>query len=366
MNRAGVLSALLAMALPAGAAAQRAASLGGGGFWETYRFSSPEALEIESLSLVTVPVTWQASTGRLRLRLAGAWAHGSLARADGTESNVSGLTDTELSVQYEVRPNMATLTAVVLLPTGKETLTYDEVFVAGAIAADLLPFRITNWGTGGGAGVQLAVTRPIGGFAAGVSAGYVVARTFEPLTDETFEYRPGNQFHVRAAVDHVIGRSAKAAVQAGYERFGADQGDGQNLFQSGDRWHVTASLDFAAGNANGVAYAGWSRRGEGDFAEPQVFLPPQQVAFAGIALRSPLGRSVLQPSAELRLLDSDAIDRRGYTAGLGAAWELPAGSTQVIPSVKARFGRVEARDAAATGFTGAELGVAIRFGGVPR
>jgi len=359
-----VLAALAAWVVFGGGElwAQRSAPAAGGVVWETYRFGTSSALDIESLSLLTVPLAVQAGSGRWRVRVTGAFARGTLARPDGTESEISGLTDTELSVQYEVSRHAVTLTGIAVVPTGRETLTFEEMYVAGAIAADLLPFRITNWGTGGGAGLGVTITRPLGAFAAGLTAGYVVARTFQPLDDETFEYRPGNQLQVRGAIDRVIGGSGKAALQAGYERFGADQGEGSNLFQAGDRLHLTGSYDFALGSSGAVAYAGWSRRGDGEYAEPQELLPATSVVFAGLALRSPLGGSVVQPSADVRLLDSEGADRHGYTVSAGASLETHLAGATLVPTLRARFGRIEARNAAETGFTGAELGFVLRSG----
>lgn len=357
----------LLLVVTTGVAAQSAPRFGTGVTWQRFAFATPAAADIDALSLMTVPLAGELALGdRLVLRLSGAWARALLIRADGSESTLAGFTDTEASAHIEIVPGMAALTAIAALPTGKRTLTHDEMFVAGAIAADLLPFAITNWGSGGGAGVALALTRPLGRYAAGIRAGWVIARSYSPLTDDAFEYRPGDQLHLRAAIDRVIGRSAKVALQAGWQHFGADRGDERNLFQSGDRWQVVGTVNFALRSASALVYAGWLDRGEGEFAEPIELLPAQQLFYAGAGLRTLAGGIALQPSLDLRLLQSDGADRTGWVLGVGSSFEFAGGGTIWAPTGRARFGRIEARAGDTSGFTGVELGLAARFGAEAR
>lgn len=341
--------------------AQAGSSVAAGVGFERYSFGTPEAIDIESLTLLTVPFGGRFELGRrVSVGLTGAWARASLVNSDGEETEYSGLTDTEASVVVQLAPGWASLTAVALLPTGSKSMTFEEMIVAGAVAADQLPFRITHWGTGGGAGMSLAVTRPIGSFAAGLSVGYVVARTFEPLAGDAFEYRPGNQLQVVAAVDRLIGESAKAAVRAKYQRFAADEGDGRNLFQSGDRLTVTGSLDFAVGRSTAIVYAGWYDRDTAELFEPPEILASQTMVYGGAGLRTSLGSAVLQPSVDFRAVDTEAGP--GYTVGVGASLEAPAGTSTLIPSARLRFGSAESVDGVKTRFTGLDAGFSIRLG----
>jgi hypothetical protein len=366
-TRRAVLSALAcALLANTGIAAQSSPALSAGVTWQRFQFSSPAAVDIDALSLLTVPLAGEVSLGRVLLRVTGAWAGASLTRADGSESTVSGLTDTEISANVEIVPGTMTLAAIAALPTGVRTLTFDEMFVAGAIAADLLPFAITNWGSGGGAGAALSITRPLGSYAAGVQAGWTVARSYTPLTDDAFEYRPGNQFHVRAALDRVIGRSAKVAVQAGWQHFGADRGDDRNLFQAGDRFQLVGTLNFALRSASALVYAGWLDRGEGEFAEPIELLPAQQLVYGGAALRLLAGRIAILPAVDMRLLDSEGTDRTGWVLGAGSSLELTGLAAAWTPSVRARIGNIEARSGATSRFAGIELGLTARIGAVPQ
>jgi len=256
-----------------------------------------------------------------------------------------------------------TLTAVALLPTGSSSMTFDEMIVTGVIAADQLPFRISHWGTGGGAGMSFAVTRPLGDFAAGFSLGYVVARTFEPLEGDQFEYRPGNQLQAAAALDRVIGTSAKATLRLKYQRYDADQGDGRNLFQTGDRFTAVGSLDFALGQASAIVYGGWLKRDTGELLEPPEIVPAQDMFYTGAGLRTAIGSAVLQPSIDLRVVDAEAP---GYTLGFGAQLEAPVGTSTLIPSARLRLGSVESIDGVKSSFTGLDLGFSVRLGAPER
>lgn len=351
------------LATAAGLQAQGVPGIGLGAAWETYDFRTPATIDIESLSVLSVPLGGTLQLSRqVVLGVGTSWARATMVRADGSEVTLSGLTDTELSAQLELGRGAARITALALLPTGKSSLTPGEMLIVGAVAADVLPLRVTDWGTGGGAGLNVAVAQPIGGFAVGVSAGYVVARSYEPL-DNAFDYRPGNQLHLRAAIDRTIGTSAKAAVRVDWRRFGADEGNGRNLFQTGDRFQVVGTLDFALRSSSAILYTGWLTRGEGEFIDTPDLLPAQDLLFAGAGLRSGIGAATLQPSLNVRILDSNGADRKGYTLDAGASLEIPAGRSLLIPTVRGRLGRIEASSGDDSGFTGLELGLAVRFGG---
>lgn len=364
MKPATIVGLTLALALPTSLTAQ---TLSAGATWERYGFGTPAALDIESLTLFSAPFAATLNAGGgVVFRLNGGVARATLSREDGSEATISGLTDTELSAQFLTAGGRLALTAIALLPTGTESLSFEELFVAGAIASDLLPFAVREWGTGGAAGGSLALAQPIGSFATGVSVAYVVAREYDPLTSEEFAYRPGNQLHVRAAIDRVIGRSAKLAFRADWRNFGEDEGDGAGIFQTGDRLQLTGSYDFAIGRSSAITWLGWLSRGEGEYVSPPDVLPSQKLLFAGAGVRTGIGGSVLVPTVELRVLSSDGADRKGHTIGLGTSLETSLSGVSIAPEARFRFGRVRTRDDTESGFTGLYAGMTIRFGGTAR
>jgi hypothetical protein len=361
--------AALAMAATSAAAQTSPLRFGAGAAVESYTFDAADRVNIETLSLLTAPFAVGIGIGRsVDLQVTGAFARGRLARGDGSVAVLEGVTDTELRLGVGFGRDVLTITAIAQLPTGVAAMSDDEADVAGMIAADVLPFRISNWGTGGGVGFATAIAQPLGaGFAGGVSAGYVVAREFEPLSDD-FAYRPGDQLHVRAALDRTFGTAAKASLQFGMQRYGTDRGDGANLFRPGTRVHGVGSLAFALGRwSNAIVYAGHQRRGTGRFEMPDTrTLGAQQLYLAGAGMRLPVGGAVLQPAAELRVLSGDESASTGYTAGAGASLELSTGSFTVVPTARARFGHVRVHTDGESGFIGTDLGLALRFGGTVR
>src|SRR5690606_14492215 len=252
------------------------AGLGAGVALESYRFAEPAQAGIESLTLLSVPFGARAPLfGRATVEAAGAWARGRLVRADGTDATIAGPTDTELRVRVPFGRDAATLHGVLVLPTGVERLGVAEAEVAGAIAADLLPFRITHWGAGGGAGLGATYARRLGGFGIGAGASVLIGREFEPVDADSFAYRPGDTYRVNIAVDRTVGLRGKAAFQAAFQHHGDDAVNGTNLYRAGRRWEANASYAFAAGASGAaVTYAGVLHRASG-------------TALAGFALETP-------------------------------------------------------------------------------
>lgn len=365
-----VYSPALALALllaPAAVAAQ-VPSLGGGAgaAFEVYRFGDAAQTGIKSVSLFSVPIGARAPIfGGTALEVSGAYARGEVERSDGSKATLSGFTDTQVALVVPVRQDVATVTAVVLLPTGKDRQTDDEALVAGIMAADLLPFRISNWGTGGAAGMSAAVAHSFGGFGMGASASYLVGRQYDMLDRTDFAYRPGNQLRARLAFDAAAGTSGKASLQLTYLHASDDELNGSNLFRPGDRYQAIGSYAFAAGGtSSGILYAGVLHRAKGTFLVSRAEAPSQQLFLGGGGMRLPVGATVFMPSVDVRVLRRTDKTGEGAMAGVGGSVELPlsAGWT-LVPLARARFGNVQFAEGTSSGFTGAELALGIRFGG---
>jgi hypothetical protein len=349
---------------PGSLLAQQAARVGVGVNYESFSFDTPADVGIESVSLMTLPFAAQYRVSNaLAFELLSAYASGKLVRADNSESTLSGLTDTEVRVVVGFGRDLLTITGAALLPTGAESISEDEVDVAGLVAADVLPFRISNWGTGGGAGINATIARPLGSFAAGVSVGYVVAREFDPLEEDDLTYRPGNQLSVRAAIDRTFGNAGKAALVVSMQRFDTDEIDGDNLFQSGNRYEAIGSYAFAAGATGaGIVYLGYMHRNQSEFVGETTVLAAQDLLYGGAGIEFRRGSLLLRPNAEVRVLRRDNGLDQGYTATAGVESEIPAGTFTVVPRVRGRFGNILVRDDAESAFKGVDLGFAVRFG----
>jgi hypothetical protein len=362
-------AAAAAMCACAPAAAQTAgagppAAYAGAG-WETYRFGTPAALGLRTVSLFTLPWSVRAPVaGNTVVEVSGAWARGSLVRDDGTRATLSGLTDTQVRVARAFGRDRVTLALLAAIPTGHSRSSPAQAEVANAVAADLLPFRISNWGTGGGVGLSAAVAERWRGFGIGVSGGYTVARSFQPFEARggtELTYRPGDEAKLRVAADHTVGRSAKAALQVTWQHFDTDRFGGRNLYRAGDRLQVVGSLQCVVGGYNGVAWAGVLHRGHGtSLSEDSPGAPVQDLWLGGAGLRVPYGRVAVTWGVDGRLFRvADGLGQ-GYYAGIGGTGELPAGRLVLLPTARLRVGRVVASGSERTGVRGLDLGLALR------
>lgn len=366
--RKSLLSGMLALVLAPHALLAQVATAGASAGFELYHFADPAKIGIENISLLTVPLAARVPiAGGAALDLSGAYARGSLKRADGTTTTLQGLTDTSLGISYAAVPGVLTITAVALLPTGKKKLTLEEAEVAGVVAADLLPFEISNWGSGGGAGGSAALAHSFGGFGLGASASYLLARRYDVIGTPSLGYRPGNQLRLRVALDAATGLTGKASLQLTYQHASDDQFSDSSLFRSGDRFQAIGSYSFAAGaRSSGVLYAGVLRRAEGKyFLAAPVNAPTENLLLGGGGLRLPVSFGVLMPSADVRVLRRASGLDQGVIASVGTSAELGSrtSSVIVIPALRGRIGRSVVSEGNASGFSGIDVSLGIRFGG---
>ncbi len=347
-------------------------SLAVGAAFESYTFDTPDATGVESISLITLPFSARAPLfGPASLQIRGAFGRGALVGADGVETEISGLVDTEISLGLNFRsgPVSTSLTGIVVAPTGTSSHTLEEARLAAIMGSEFLPFRITNWGMGGAAGATLSVARSVGQGSVGFGAGYITAREFEPFSadqvGQDFVYRPGDQLQFRFAADRNFGRSSKLSLAVVFEKSAEDLLDDQNLYQAGNRYQAMGSFAFTAGaRSTGILYAGGLRSEEGtDFDFDLTHdLSARTLFLAGGGARVPLGGVVLVPTVDTRVYRRGSGLGQGYLGGVGAALEIPAGSVAITPSARARFGNYVADDSIESRVTGFDLGLQIRFG----
>ena len=98
-----LLSALGCIALVAtGADAQVSDPRAGAGvLMESYTFKSPAQVDVQKISLLTVPISVRVSLApQWELGVSSAYASGSLTRQSGEAATISGLTDTDLRLTY--------------------------------------------------------------------------------------------------------------------------------------------------------------------------------------------------------------------------------------------------------------------------
>lgn len=335
--------------------------------YQGYSFDAANAFGVDKLALASLHFT--AATPlveRLSLNVRGAWAKGTLTREDGTTLDISGLTDTQLSLTFT--PNeFVNVSGIFLAPTGKDTQTLEESIVAGSMASDLFPFKVTNWGSGGGMGANASVAHPLGAVGVGLAVAVIAGREFSPLGSGEFAYRPGTLLRIVGAVDGTVGEASKASLRLTFHRYGQDEINGVNLFQSGNRFQALASLAFPMGSgASGIAYGGMTHRQKSTLLEGVPFaqeFPPENLFLLGGGLRWPVGGHVLQPDAELRVLRRSDSVGQGLDLGIGASYEIRSGRSTFAPSARIHVGQLEVQQGSKGSLFGFEVGLSARVGG---
>ncbi len=367
-----LLALILGTLLPGPLHAQ---GIGAGTVIQTYRFDDPGAAGLERIQLITSPFAIAAPLGStFSLNVSGAYARGTATGPGGEQVTLEGLTDTYVGLNAGVGLDWLVISAGATLPTGTYTHSLAESLIAGVVAAELLPFAIQTWGSGGSVGGTVAAVTQAGSWGVGFVGGYSVANEYEPLRDQTLAYRPGDQLQFRVALDRDVGGSGTLSVLLGFQSFGNDQVSGSELFRSGNRFEGTLSYAFAVGlRSSALVYGGVKHRANGSLLQQASAVggatdsPSQQLFTAGTNVRFPIGRrSVLLPNAEIRVFRAEDGASQGWLTSVGTTYDVRiAGSNSgrrlmLAPTAQFRIGRVIVQQGVETGLIGWEAGIALR------
>lgn len=375
MRQAWAGAVVVGVALLGGAAATSAQTIGVGPSVQAYTFDDPQAAGLETFRLITVP--WGASVplgGGVTFTAGGAWASGEAKGEGGQAATLSGLTDTDVNVELALG-DWLVVGADASIGTGKSSLSLEESLVAGVVAADLLPFTVSTWGSGGRMGGSVAVAGQAGLWGIGLAGSYRVSSAFEPLPGQPLTYDPGDELQVRAALDRNVGASSTFSLVLGWQSFSEDQALDANLFRSGDRIQGVASLAFPLGlRSSALVYGGVNHRSRGTLLLDESVLsgagdsPSQQLFLAGANVRVPLGRrAALLPAVETRVFRAEDGASQGWITSGGASLDVRlAGNSSgrrfvLSPSGAVRLGKVIVEQGAETGLFGWEAGLVLRM-----
>lgn len=335
--------------------------------FESYEFSDEGATGVGSVSLFSVPLQASLPLGdAFTLGVRTAFGAGSVEDAGGRVIDLSGPTDTEVQLGFRNRGAVSlSLSAIAILPTGNSTHSADEALVSGAVATDLLPFRMSNWGSGGGVGAHASAAQSFGDTGVGFSASYVMGRAFEPVDGAPFSYQPGDHLRVRGAVDHNLGDGSRVTLSLTFDGFSEDQLEDTNLYQAGNRLQVMGSYGFRAGRrSTALLYGGVLHRSEGsELSAGAPITSARNLVLAGGGIRIPTALGVLTPSVDTRVARRDDGLDQGWLAGAGMGIELRLGGQVVTPAVRGRLGELVIQEGLQTDITGFEISVSTRLGG---
>ena len=314
------------------AAQTNAQSLGVSAVYQGYDFD--DALGIDAAQLLMIPIAYRLPGGdKFSAELYAAWAEGRVKR-DGRVSVLNGLVDTRLHFSYMASP-WAILTLGVNLPTGNVTHDSEEAVVASVLSSDILGFRESNWGTGTYVTTGVATARRVGSWGLGLGVSYRAADEFEPRSDTSLAYSPGNELRVRVGLDRNVGETGKFTAGFTLQSFQTDEFGGRNLFQSGNRVRVDATYAFRAGSTTWSVSAADVWRAEGDLSqqtlnssgavvgESLVATETQNLLFASLRGAIPIRSTLyLRPIVDFRLQDLGTLPGE---VDVGGSWILGGG-----------------------------------------
>jgi hypothetical protein len=371
-GRAALLPALAL--LPASLVAQGGAQIGqvtGLTGAEVRGLSFGSGLGVKTVTEIAVPfgLVWPASA-RLSFDLGGRYA--SVTRKDeaGGSATLAGLTDIQARAVYQIVPDVAVLSVAANLPTGKTKLTASQLLAAGAIASDMIPFPVSNFGSGFNVTTGLALAVPVGGWAVGVGGSYRQNSGFTLLADTTAcpvnagrascSYKAGGEFRLRMGADRIVGQS-RVSLGLTYSSFGEDEFGSSPIFQSGKRYIAEASWSFPVGNMGLAVYAWDLYRAPGSAPVNGSTTEKRNVLTFGGVASIQMGKNVLRPQ----------IEYRGHTIGgasagkllsAGARFQMPIGERfALFPNLRFDTGSVvNPATAQSVSFTGWNLGVTLR------
>ena len=288
------------------------------------------------------------------------------ARAERTDeadssATITGLTDVEARAVIQLVPDVALFTVGANLPTGKTKLSSEELAVAGAIASDLLPFPVSNFGSGASVTTGLAFAVPVAGWALGLAGSYRMSGSFTPLAGVDSTYKAGAEVRIRAGLDRVIGQGRFSAGFT-YSSFSTDEFGGAEVFRPGRRYISQASLSLPLGNIGLSVYAWDLYRAAGDVPINGQTTGKQNLVTVGAGLSIQRGRNLLRPSVEYRMIgegDSTLV-RAGTLLSLGLRYQIAMGETMSVqPSLWFDTGSLP-NGGTDVGFRGFSIGMSVR------
>ena len=328
----------------------------------------------ETITELAVPVFVAIPAGpRLGFDVGTAYARVQ-ATSGSTRSEISGLTDTQIRGSYTFGGDFVILTAGVSLPTGRRSVTLDQLLAAGRIGNDFLDFPVSNMGTGLAATGGVAVARPVGAWSVGAGLSARRSRAYEPfdVAGQTFRYQPGNEWRGRIGVDRPIA-AGRLALGLTYAAFGREDAGG-SAYNTGDRVIAQGALTGLVGAADYTIAAYNLFRAPGEYASGDR-AGRENIANLFLSLGVDAFGTVVEPSLELRHWIQHVLPTQGSSetertqssrlATLGVRVRARVAGLTLYPSAGyTMFGRLAAEDEqgrpTSADLTGYRVGLVVR------
>lgn len=192
-------------------------------------------------------------------------------------TKLSGLTDTQVNMNYYSEKISTLVSLGVNLPTGKKMLTANQFTTSYLISLKQYNFRVPNFGQGLNISPGLSWAYPVREtFVIGIGISYQYRGPFTPFESMTGQYDPGEEILITGGADLRISETATCAADIVYTSYGKDKLDGQETFQSGNKFITTVQLKINAGYNEFRLLGCYRTKDKNQIAIAGGFLPDEQ------------------------------------------------------------------------------------------
>lgn len=277
----------------------------------------------------------------------------------GLTATVSGLTDIVLRGAFQLKPDVAVLTLAINLPVGQGTLDVNQDSVSRVVASDLIPYVVSNFGTGFNVTTGLAFAAPLGQWALGLAGSYRYNGSYEPFANNAASLKPGGELRFRLGADRLVGQG-RLSLGLTYSTFSNDE-FGSNARSPGTRIIPQVSWSLPLGNNNLSLYAWDIYRNVAESAADSTIAKENTLTLGAIfAVRT--GRNTLRPQVEFRqgMRGPGGLKSSGTLFGVGLRYAMATGSRMTLtPGVRFDTGS-QTFGASSIGFTGFSGSLTLR------
>jgi hypothetical protein len=329
---------LALIAVAGSARAQGAGALGviSGPQYVSYKIGS--GTTEKSVTQLSLPIAFILPiTDKLNVDVSTSWADSRVKTAGVESSKISGLTDTQLRMNYTVGENRAVLTLGVNAPTGMYKVPDKQQEAAGQIGSQFLLYPVSSMGSGAALTGGVAFAWTVGEWNVGFGGSYRYSSPFDAYQVQTnvLRFEPGSESRIRVGLERSIG-DARITLAGTYSAFSADKVDSTS-FATGARMLGQASIAMPTPYGD-LTVGGWNLfRAQGQ--QVGAVAPWENISNVSVALGFNMGSVYVQPSIEGRAWMRD-YEKAGAVGSAGVRLRMGSGALTWNPSLTYSMGNV--------------------------
>ena len=274
---------------------------------------------------------------RFSLDLSASYAD-SRVSANGLESSkITGLTDTQLRMNYAVGENRGVITLGLNIPTGMYKVPDAQQEAAGQIGSDFLLYPVSSMGSGAAATGGVALAWMVGEWNVGFGGSYRYSSPFDAFQVQTnvLRFEPGSETRLRLGLDRAVG-DGRLSIGGTYSAFTDDKVDSTS-FATGARTLGQASFHYPLSSGD-ITLSAWNLfRAAGQQVGAES--PWENIVNGNFAVGFNMGGLYVQPSVEARAWMRDS-EKAGAVGTGGVRLRFDMLGMSVNPSVSYSIGNV--------------------------